>query len=279
MRPTSTAERFGRWLIAVPMALLALATIYPVLFTANVAFKSRREYVLDRFSLADGIGWDNFVTAWTRSGLDRYFVNSVVVTVAAVALLVVIGSMAGFAFSHLSFRGSRLLFVACLGALLVPFQVIMVPFFRVLADTGLLDTYPGLVLAYVSQFLPFTIFLMTSYYAGIPREIVEAARVDGNTTFGVYRRIMLPLGRPALLSVGILNALYCWNDVLVALLVMQSSDHRTLMVGITALRGQYSADIPTFAAGVLIAAVPLLLVYLVFQRQITQGVTAGSTKG
>jgi multiple sugar transport system permease protein len=272
-------ERFGRWIVAVPMALLALATIYPIVFTANVAFKSRREYVLDRFAVAQSFGWDNFVTAWTRSGLDRYFVNSVLVTIASVLLLVVLGSMAGFAFSHLSFRGSRLLFAGCLGALLVPFQVIMVPFFRVLVDTGLLDTYPGLVLAYVSQFLPFTIFLMTSYYAGIPRDVVEAARIDGNTTFGVYRRIMLPLGRPALVSVAILNALYCWNDVLVALLVMQSSDHRTLMVGITALRGQYSSDIPTFAAGVLIAAVPMLLVYLVFQRQITEGVTAGSTKG
>jgi multiple sugar transport system permease protein len=114
-----------------------------------------------------------------------------------------------------------------------------------------------------------------SYYAGIPRDVVEAARIDGNSPFGVYRRIMLP----ALVSVGILNALYCWNDVLMALLVMQSSDHRTLMVGITALRGQYSSDIPTFAAGVRIAAIPLLLVYLVFQRQITEGVTAGSTKG
>jgi multiple sugar transport system permease protein len=271
--------RTGRWVIAVPMALLALATIYPIVFTANVAFKSRREYVLDRFALAESFGWDNFATAWTRSGLDRYFVNSLVVTAASVLLLVVIGSMAGFAFSHLSFRGSRLLFAGCLGALLVPFQVIMVPFFRVLVDTGLLDTYPGLVLAYVSQFLPFTIFLMTSDYAGIPRDVVEAARIDGNSPFGVYRRIMLPLGRPALVSVAILNALYCWNDVLVALLVMQSSEHRTLMVGITALRGQYSSDIPTFAAGVLIAAVPLLLVYLVFQRQITEGVTAGSTKG
>lgn len=272
-------DRVSRWVIAVPMALLALATIYPILFTANVAFKDRREYVLDRFAVAESFGWDNFVTAWTRSGLDRYFLNSVGVTVASVALLLVIGSMAGFAFSHLTFRGSRILFAGVLGTLLIPFQVIMVPFFRLFADTGLLDTYAGLVLAYVSQFLPFTIFLMTSYYAGVPRDVVEAARIDGNSLFGVYRRIMLPLGRPALLSVGILNALYCWNDVLVALLIMQSQDHRTLMVGITALRGQYSSDIPTFAAGVLIAAVPMLAIYLVFQRQITDGVTAGSTKG
>jgi multiple sugar transport system permease protein len=171
------------------------------------------------------------------------------------------------------------LFLGCLAALFVPFQVIMVPLARTVADSGLIDTYPGLVLAYVAQFLPFTIYLMTSYYSGIPSEIVDAARIDGNSLYGVYRRIMVPLGTPALLSIGILDALFCWNDVLIALLMMPSPGHRTLMVGVTALRGQYSNDIPTFAAGVLIAALPVLAVYLVFQRQIADAVTTGSTKG
>ena len=172
-----------------------------------------------------------------------------------------------------------MLFLGLLAALFVPFQVIMVPLARTMADTGLIDTYPGLVLAYVAQFLPFTIYLMASYYSAIPAEIVDAARIDGNNLYGVYRRIMVPLGTPALLSIGILDALFCWNDVLIALLMMPSSQHRTLMVGVTTLRGQYSNDIPTFAAGVLIAAVPVLAVYLIFQRQIAEAVTAGSTKG
>ncbi|GAA2652290.1 carbohydrate ABC transporter permease [Streptomyces aculeolatus] len=271
--------RRRRWAVAVPMAALALATVYPLVFTANVAMKSRRDYILDRFSPADSLRWDNIATAWTSVGLGRYFVNSVIVVASAVALLLLIGSMAGFALSHLRFRGSRALFLCFLAALFVPFQVVMVPLAQVMADTGLIDTYPGLVLAYVAQFLPFSIFLMTSYYSGIPREIVDAARVDGNTLYGVYRRIMLPIGRPALLSVGILNALFCWNDVLISLLMMPSAEHRTLMVGVTSLRGQYSDDIPTFAAGVLIAALPVLVIYLFFQRQIADGITAGATKG
>lgn len=271
--------RRRRWVVAVPMAALALATVYPLVFTANVAMKSRRDYILDRFSPADSLRWDNIATAWTSVGLGRYFVNSVIVVASAVVLLLLIGSMAGFALSHLRFRGSRALFLCFLAALFVPFQVVMVPLAQVMADTGLIDTYPGLVLAYVAQFLPFSIFLMTSYYSGIPREIVDAARVDGNTLYGVYRRIMLPIGRPALLSVGILNALFCWNDVLISLLMMPSAEHRTLMVGVTSLRGQYSDDIPTFAAGVLIAALPVLVIYLFFQRQIADGITAGATKG
>ncbi|WP_407562290.1 carbohydrate ABC transporter permease [Streptomyces sp. 184] len=271
--------RRSAWVVAVPMAALALATVYPLVFTANVAMKSRHDYVLDRFSPADSLRWDNIATAWTSVGLGRYFVNSVVVVASAVALLLLLGSMAGFALSHLRFRGSRVLFLCFLAALFVPFQVVMVPLAQFMADTGLIDTYPGLVLAYVAQFLPFSIFLMTSYYTGIPREIVDAARVDGNTLYGVYRRVMLPIGRPALLSVGILNALFCWNDVLISLLVMPSAEHRTLMVGVTSLRGQYSDDIPTFASGVLIAALPVLVIYLFFQRQIADGITAGATKG
>ncbi|MFE0688009.1 carbohydrate ABC transporter permease [Streptomyces xiamenensis] len=271
--------RLGRWLVALPMAALALATIYPLLFTGNVAMKTRHDYVLDRFSPAPSANLDNVAAAWTNAGMGRYVVNSLAVVTCAVVVLLLIGSMAGFALSHLRFRGSRVLFLGCLAALFVPFQVIMVPLARIMADARLMDTYTGLILAYVAQFLPFTIFLMTSYYATIPREIVDAARIDGNTPYGVYRRVMLPMGRPALLSVGILNALFCWNDVLIALLMMPSPEHRTLMVGVTSLRGQYADNIPVFASGVLIAALPLLVLYVFFQRQIADGVTAGSTKG
>jgi len=261
------------------MTALAFATIYPMLFTTNVAMKTQRDYIIDRFSLSRSLQWDNLAGAWTTGGLARYFVNSLVVVAAAVAMLLLLGSMAGFALSHVRFRGSRALFLGILAALFIPFQVIMVPLARTMADSALIDTYPGLVLAYVAQFLPFTIYLMASYYSGIPKEIVDAARIDGNNLYGVYRRIMIPLGTPALLSIGILDALFCWNDVLIALLMMPSAEHRTLMVGVTTLRGQYSNDIPTFAAGVLIAAVPVLVVYLIFQRQIAEAVTAGSTKG
>ncbi|MCS7477054.1 carbohydrate ABC transporter permease [Umezawaea endophytica] len=274
-----TGARPTRWVVAVPMAALALATIYPLVFTANVAMKTRREYTLDRFSPTGSLRWDNIVKAWTSVGMSRYFLNSVVVVACSVALLLLLGSMAGFALGRLRFRGSSALFLGILAALFVPFQVIMVPLARIMADTGLVDTYPGLVLAYVAQFLPFTIFLLASYYSTVPPEIIDAARIDGNTTYGVYRRIMLPIGAPALVSVGVLNALFCWNDVLISLLVMPSAEHRTLMVGVTSLRGQYSDDIPTFASGVLIAAIPVLVVYLFLQRQIADGVTAGSTKG
>jgi ABC-type glycerol-3-phosphate transport system permease component len=269
----------ARWIIAAPMALLAIATIYPMLYTLNIALKSRVDYVLDRGGLTTEFNFQNFVDAWTQANMGRYYLNSIFVTVVSVALILLISSMAGFALSHLTFRGSRATFLLILAAMMIPFQVIMVPFIKTLSDFSMINTYPGLIVAYVSQFLPFTIYFMTAYFARIPKEITEAARVDGNTIYGVFGRIMLPLGRPALLSMGILNALFCWNDILISLLVMQSPSQRTLMVGVSALRGQYPDNVPTYLAGVLLVVLPLIVVYLIFQRQITTGVTAGATKG
>jgi multiple sugar transport system permease protein len=272
-------QKMGLWIIAIPMMLLAIATIYPMVYAVNIALKTRREYVLDRLGPTTSFTVQNFVDAWVQADMGRYYINSIIVTVISVALILVLASMAGYSLSHLTFRGSRVAFITILATMMIPFQVIMVPVIKVLSDMGLLDSYAGLIIAYVSQFLPFTVFFMTAYYSGIPKEITEAARVDGNGLFGVWARIMVPVGRPALLSMGILNALFCWNDILIALLIMQSPGNRTVMVGVSALRGQYPDNVPTYLAGVLLVVLPLLVVYFVFQRQITAGVTAGATKG
>ena len=272
-------EKLGRWLLAIPLMILAIATIYPMVYAVNIALKSRREYVLDRLGPTTEVMFSNFVDAWVQADMGRYYVNSIIVTVASVAIILVLSSMAGYALSHLTFRGSRTIFLVILATMMVPFQVIMVPLIKVLSQMGLLDSYAGLIMAYVSQFLPFTVFFMTAYYSGIPKEITEAARVDGNGLYGVWARIMVPIGRPALLSMGILNALFCWNDILIALLIMQSPSNRTVMVGVSALRGQYPDNVPTYLAGVLLVVLPLVIVYIIFQRQITAGVTAGATKG
>ncbi len=272
-------EKLGLWILAIPMMALAVATIYPMVYAVNISLKSRREYVMDRLGPTSEFMFSNYVDAWVQADMGRYYINSIIVTVVSVALILLLASMAGYSLSHLTFRGSRVMFLIILATMMVPFQVIMVPLIKVLSDMGLMDSYAGLIAAYVSQFLPFTVFFMTAFYTGIPKEITEAARVDGSSLWGVWRRIMLPLGRPALLSMGILNALFCWNDILIALLIMQSPGNRTVMVGVSALRGEYPDNIPTYMAGVILVVLPLVVVYILFQRQITTGVTAGATKG
>ncbi len=277
MATVGRRERKILWAAAVPMALLALSCLYPIWFAVNNALKDNRGYVLDRFGWVTDPTFENFVTAWGRARFSEYFLNSVLVTGGAVAVLLVTASLAGFALAVLRFPFRRLVFVVILASLMIPVQVVLVPFYQTIIGLGLLNTRTGLILSYTAFFLPFSIYLMTAFYAALPRELTEAARVDGAKFWQVWWFVMLPMGRPALITLGILNTLYCWNDVLISLLVLQRE--RTLMVGITALRGEYSTNVPLLAAGIVLAAAPIVVIYLIFQRRIVAGIAAGAVKG
>ena len=263
--------------LAVPMAVLALSCVYPLFFAVNNALKTNKGYILDRFGIVADPTFDNFVQAWQRSHLDAYFINSVIVTVGAVALLLVVSSLAGFALACLRFPFRRLIFIVILAALMIPVQVVLVPFYKTIIGLGLLNTRAGLIVSYTAFFLPFSVYLMTAFYSGLPRELVEAARIDGASLLQVWWHVMLPLGMPALITLGILNTLYCWNDVLISLLVLQKE--RTLMVGIAALKGEYTTNVPLLTAGIVIAALPIVVLYIVFQRRIVTGIAVGAVKG
>lgn len=269
-----------KWLlrgISVPMLLLALTCLYPIYFAVNNALKTDKGYILDRFSLVADPTFQNFVNAWSRSRLSEYFLNSVVTTLGAVALLLIVSSLAGFAFAMLRFPYRKLLFIVILASLMIPVQVVLVPFYRTIVTLGLVNTRIGLIISYTAFFLPFCVYLMTAFYSGLPRELVEAARMDGAKLTQIWWHVMLPLGKPALITLGILNTLYCWNDVLISLLVLQKE--RTLMVGIAALKGEYTTNVPLLMAGIVIAAAPIVLIYIIFQRRIVNGIATGAVKG
>jgi ABC-type glycerol-3-phosphate transport system permease component len=265
------------WAASVPMAVLALSCLYPVFFTLNNALKSNKGYILDRFGMVDAPTLGNFVDAWGRAHLSEYLLNSVLVTAGAVALLLLTSSMAGFALAMLRFPFRRALFIVILASLMIPVQVVLVPFYRTMIALDLINTRAGLILAYTAFFLPFCVYLMTAFYSRLPRELVEAARMDGASLLQIWWNVMLPMGRPALLTLGILNTLYCWNDVLISLLVLQKD--RTVMVGIAALRGEYTTNVPLLCAGIALASAPIIAIYVFFQRQIVNGIAVGAVKG
>ena len=277
MAEVQTREKRILRIVSIPMALLALSAIYPVFFAINAALKTRKGYVLDRFGITTDPTFANFSQAWNQSRLSEYFYNSVVVTVGAVLVLLVVASMAGFALAILRFRGRKIIFITILVSLMIPVQVVLVPFYRTMIGLNLIDSRPGLIIAYTAFFLPFSVYLMTAFYARLPRELFEAAQIDGANLLKVWWHIMLPMGKPALVTLGILNTLYCWNDVLISLLVLQ--DQRTLMVGIAALRGEYTTNVPLLAAGICLAAAPIVIIYVIFQRQIVNGIAVGAVKG
>ena len=177
----------------------------------------------------------------------------------------------------LRFPYRKLLFIVILASLMIPVQVVLVPFYRTIVTLGLVNTRIGLIISYTSFFLPFCVYLMTAFYSALPRELVEAARMDGAKLIQIWWHVMLPLGKPALITLGILNTLYCWNDVLISLLVLQKE--RTLMVGIAALKGEYTTNVPLLMAGIVIAAAPIVIIYVIFQRRIVNGIATGAVKG
>ncbi len=273
----NSRERKLLWGVSAVMMALALTTIYPIFFTFETSLKSTREFIRYGFSLPRVPTFEKYITAWNTIQLDAYFFNSTVTTILGVTLVLTVSSMAGYALAHLNFRFRRAIFYLLLTGLMIPVQVIMVPLFRIILELGMVNSRIGLGILYGAFFSPFGVYLMTSYYASIPGELTEAARVDGASPWQIYRLIMLPLGRPALITLGILTTLSCWNDILLSILVLQ--DNRTLMVGIASLRGEYGADIPLIAACVVIGAAPVIAVFLIFQRKILSGITVGSVKG
>lgn len=277
MASAGRREKRLLWILSIPMALLAISCVYPIYFALNNALKTNKGYILDRFGMVDAPTIQNFIDVWNRSNLDAYFWNSVICTVGAVLLLLVVSSLAGFALAILRFPMRKLIFIVILASLMIPVQVVLVPFYKTIIGLGLLNTRIGLIISYTAFFLPFSVYLMTSFYAGLPRELVEAARIDGAKLLQVWWHVMVPMGKPALITLGILNTLYCWNDVLISLLVLQ--DERTLMVGIAALRGEYTTNVPLLSAGIVIAAAPIVILYIVFQRRIVTGIAVGAVKG
>jgi ABC-type glycerol-3-phosphate transport system permease component len=278
MTRSSWMRQLRMWILVIPMSLLAISTIYPLFFTLNVAVKNQRSWIVDRFALTMEPTFDNFTRAWNFARMEEAVINSVITTVGTVILLTLVCSMAAYAVGTMRFRLRGPLFMVILMGMMIPIQVVLVPFFRTAVDFNMLNSYPGLIIAYTAFAIPFGTYMLSAYYSAIPPEIFQAAKIDGASPWQIYLRIALPIGKPAIATLAIINTLYAWNDLLIPLLIMQKREMRTVMVGIATLRGEHQADMPLFAAAIFIGILPVMLVFLVFQAQLTSGMTSGAVK-
>lgn len=279
--PNLKRPRLGRLAIFLVLAAVSVTTVYPLIFVLKSALKTEAEYIANPYGWPREPSLANFLNVWGRGGaggdLSLYAINSIIVVVAGVVLSWVVCGMAGYAFSHLRFRGRRALFYVVLGSMMIAPQVIIIPLFSMLGQIGLLNKHIGLILVYVTLATPFGTYLMTSYLRGVPKELVEAAQVDGASHMQILWRVMLPIARPALVTLGIFNFLWMWNELLFSLLILQG-DTRTLIVRIATIQGEYTTHIPHISAALFLAALPVLVVFLIFQTQLTKGMTLGAVK-
>jgi len=204
--------------------------------------------------------------------------NSVVTTVGGVVVAWVVCLPVAFAATKLQFPGRNLLFLLILASMLIPIQTILYPFYLVVRNFHLLNQQAGLIVAFVTFAIPLTTFQMSAYLRGVPDELVEAARMDGASTFQILTRIILPVCKPVIAVTGIINFIWMWNDILLPVLIMQAPQSRTLMIGAGLLKGQWGSSSTLISAGLALAVVPVLVMFLIAQRQIIQGMTMGAVK-
>ena len=242
------------------------------------AFRTPQEWAVSKIGLPSTWSMDAFERAWVGGNIGTTFVNSVVVTSATVALSLVLASMAGYAFAKIQWRGRDATYYFLLAWMAIPPLLLMVPIYVQMVELHLVNTYWSVVFLYTALNLPFNTFLMTAFFRAVPDELIEAAWLDGASVHQVFRRILVPLSIPALATLVIFNALYVWNEFVFALLLLQRDSVKTLTVGIMQMQGRFFNDFPALLAGLLIATLPVIGVYLLFQRYLVRAIAAGALK-
>ena len=231
------------------------------------------------FALPEQWSWDNFALAWEAGRFDRLMFSSAVIAAFVVPLTVCFATLAGYALSILGVWGGRGISLTFVLGLTLPVELLVIALYFNLREVGLTNSYTGVILAEVALFLPFGVYWMQSHFASVPRELVEAARVDGARDGSVLTRVLLPISWPAITTLAVLVFMWSWNQFLLVLVMMQEPAMRTAPTGLGLFVGQYGTDIPLLSAASLIVIAPIVVVYLIFQRSFVNGLTQGAVKG
>ncbi len=261
------------------IALLTLIWLLPVFAAVFTSFRTQDDITARGFwTLPDRFVLDNFVKAWTEARVEKYLINSFIVTIPALLAMLFFSSLAAYALARYRFRGNLLIYFIFVAGTLLPFQILMLPVFRLTNSLGLFDTYGALILIHTAFQLGFCTFVLRNFMRTVPYEIIDAARVDGAGEFRIYWQVVLPLTLPALAALATLEFTWVFNDYLWAIILLRSDALRPVTAGLATLRGQYNTDWPVITAGALLATIPTLLVFVFLQRYFIQGLTLGSGK-
>ena len=260
--------------------------VYPMVWLLYTSLKRDRDIFLDPFSLPawNDLQWANFTNAWKKGHFGEYFLNSTLLTLGTVALTVLLSAMAAYAISRFRFRGVRPVFFYFLAGLMVPLQLAIVPLFFEMKSLGLLDSRLGLLVVYVAFGMPFSVFVLTGFFKTLPASLHEAALLDGAGEWGAFWRVMLPLARSGLITVGIFTFLGTWNEFLMAFMFLSGRNSeaiRTLPLGLAeiTMASQYRSDWGMAFAGLVLMMAPTMAVYVLLQKHLIKGITVGAVKG
>lgn len=263
------------------LAFLIVYTIVtggPFVWVALMSLRTTNEILDSPYALPNPAHWDKFAQAWTASRYSVYFWNSLIVVGCAVVLVTIIGAMAAHALARFDFRGRKTVRLAILTGMIVPPQLLILSLFQILLQFGLYNTLAGLVLAYVATQLAMTVYILDGFFAQLPQDLFDAARMDGYHDFEIFWRITLPIGMPAIATTVVLNFIILWNEFLFAIVLLTDDDKRTLPLGIMHFMGAHQLDIGMIATGLMVSMAPIIVLYACFSDIMIKGMTAGAVR-
>jgi ABC-type glycerol-3-phosphate transport system permease component len=271
-----TRTSLVRHAVLVGASVIAL---YPVWFVVSTALKRREQYLDDVIGFPWPFELDNFSRAVRGGVFFDWMRNSAILTVGSVVLATVFAALAAFAIARMRFRGRNVVLSLNVALMIVPPVVMLIPLFTLYTQFSLVSTYWGVIILYAGLTLPFAVYLLTNFFRSLPRELFESAVIDGASHLRILYRIVLPLSAPALVTLVVVNSLWVWNELLIALVFLPDESKRTLQVGVTVFQGRYNLDVPLTMAGMLLASIPMFVLYVFGQRFFIRGLTAGAVKG
>jgi ABC-type glycerol-3-phosphate transport system permease component len=261
------------------MLIFTALAAFPIYFMLVNAFKSNAEYVTNAFGPPHDWTTETMRQALSSGSLYRWLANSALITAASVGISTTLAAFAAYPIALLRWRAGRYLLAVLISLMAVPPIVLVIPLFQEAVSLQVLNTYGAVIVIYTGLLLPFSTFLLATFFRGLPFTLFEAARIDGAGTLRILLAIVIPLSRAALMTVVIVQALWVWNEVLIALVFLQHDNLRTLMVGLTVFQSRYHLDVPLVMAGMLWATIPMVALFLAGQRFFVRGLTAGGVKG
>ncbi|MBA7470740.1 L-arabinose transport system permease protein AraQ [subsurface metagenome] len=278
-----TARTFFRspWKVILFFVLVLLALLWLIpIFTTVVTSLRTNDDILSRgfWALPEKLVISNFRTAWERGGLSKFLPNSFIITIPSLVLTLFFSSLSAYALARFRFRANRLIYFLYVGGMMLPFQVLLLPVFRLTDFLGLYDTYWGLIAFHTAFQMGFCTFVLRNYMVTVPIQILEAARIDGCNEFRIWWQIMMPLTIPALAAIATLEFTWIFNDYILAIVLVRSEERMPVTAGLASLQGQFIMDWTVIVSGALLAAIPTIIVFIFLQRYFIEGLTLGSSK-
>ena len=260
------------------MGIYVLLIFYPIFNMVISSLKTTREIFQSPFGFPEKMLFENYKSVWIDRGFGVYFKNSFIVTAVAMAFVILLGSMASYGVSRYKYKLRTWIYMVFLSGIMLPLKVAIIPLFLIVKNLGLMDTHLSIIMVFIAMGLPSTVFILSGFMKTIPLDLEYAARIDGCNDWGIYCRIVMPVTQSAIALVTIYNAVPIWNDFFFPLVFIQSNRLKTLPVGLSTFFGQYSTNWSLLFAGLSIAILPMLILYVFMSKYFIRGMTAGAIK-